>query len=269
MRGNLAGGLALAASILLSGHSLAATVIDFSTPLNNSPNLGTGGNIEGYGNQLNFANNGINVTISAYGDTYYHTDHKYYLDYAQVASWPSGVGACNQQEGSIQGDYYYNSCSGAEHEVDTAGRDDLVVFFFDQTVNFENLTVDPFNNPGSDPNDRDITYWIGNVSSLPDLTNYRFNTLDYLPGFANGTHQAASSGFAPYTHSLSGTGNVLLVSGDYGRCKNWNATTPNECEAYKIKNIAVTAVPLPGAVLLFGSSLLGLMGLRSKHVRSA
>ena len=161
-------------------------------------------------------------------------------------------------------------CSSNEHEVDTVGRDDLVVFFFDQVVEFEFLTIDPFNGPGSDPNDRDIIYWVGNSASLPDLTTETFNTLDLLPGFSDETQSSASSSFNPYTHTLSGTGNILLLSGDYHDlgCKNKNVSSDRECEAYKLKNITVTAVvPVPAAFWMMGSGLLGLLAMRRKSNR--
>ena len=226
---------------------------------------GAGANGGGYGNSLSFADGGVSVDVSSYGETGAEAPpgSSYYLfQQAEVYSWGTGIGSCNQSEGTVG-----SGCSSNEHEVDTVGRDDLVAFVFDQVVNFEYLTVDPYNGPGSDPNDRDIIYWVGNSASLPSLTTETFDTLDLMAGFSGETQSAASSSYNPYTHSLSGIGNILLLSGDYHDlyCKNRNVSNDIECEAYKISNItvsAVTAVPLPAAAWLFGSALLGLLGIK-------
>lgn len=241
------------ATILGSTSAGAATISFLSGPANT-------GN---WGNSLTFSNGGISVTASAWAETGTESPANsgwYLFQTAQIYRWSTGLGVCNRNEGLAS-----STCSDTEHEVDTVSRDDLLVFVFNQAVNFQSLTVDPYNSSGSDPNDRDITYWVGNLANLANLTTRTFATLGSMPGFTE-TAVAASSGFDPLTHTLSGTGNVLLLSGDYTNrnCKNADVTTNSECEAYKIRDITVSAVttvvPVPAAAWLFGSAL-GLAGL--------
>ncbi len=244
--------LMLAVSIIASVFSFAAdaAMIDLT---------GQGGNGGGFGNSLNFNQNGISLTVSAYGET--GAEHPpgslYYLfETAEVYSWNSGLGICNRHEGSAAG-----GCSTNEHEVDTVNRDDLLVFEFDQSVNFESITVDPFNGSGSDPNDRDIIYWVGQVSQPLHLTNETFATLSSITGIEDEIYSPVSSSYSPFTHSLTGTGNILLLSGNYYDlgCKNKNTSSGSECEAYKITNITVSAapppIPVPAAFWLFASGV--------------
>jgi hypothetical protein len=228
----------------------ASTVIDFR-------NAGGGGG--GYGNSLNFSSGGINVTASAYAETGAEqppASNYYLFQTAEVYSWSTGLGICNRNEGLAN-----VSCDNNEHEVDTVSRDDLLVLVFNQQVSFQFLTVDPFDGSGSDPNDRDIIYWVGTLG-VPSLTTHTFDTLDTIAGMAPEVLSVASSSYSPYTHALTGTGNVLLLSGNYHdlNCKNADVTTNTECEAYKIKEIVVNAapVPVPAAAWLLISALGGL-----------
>jgi len=244
-------GLTLA-GLFASPLASAATISFLSGPAN-------AGN---WGNSLTFSGGGISVTASAFAETGAESPSAsgwYLFQTAQIYRWSTGLGICNRVEGLAS-----STCSATEHEVDTVGRDDLLLFVFNQTVDFQSVTVDPYNSSGSDPNDRDITYWVGNLASMPALTTQTFDTLGGMPGFTE-TLSAATSGFDPLTHSLSGTGNVLLLSGDYTNrdCKNADVTYNSECEAYKIRNITVTAttvIPVPAAVWLLGSAL-GLLGI--------
>jgi hypothetical protein len=250
----------LLAGCLLAATSANAATINFT---------GAGGNGGGYGNNVSFSGGGIGVTATAYAETGSESPVSsgwYLFQTAEVYSWSTGIGICNRNEG-VAG----SGCSDIEHEVDTVSRDDLLVLVFDQRVSFLNLTVDPYDTSGSDPNDRDVIYWVGDTVSLPSLLTYTFNTLASLPGFAPEVLSSASSSYSPYTHSLTGTGNILIMSGDYHNraCKNADVTQNSECEAYKIKNINVIAapavVPVPAAVWMFGSAL-ALLGVARRRI---
>jgi hypothetical protein len=250
--------LAMVAGLTGFSGLLNATSIDLRNE------LGNGG---GFGNSLTFSNDGISVNVSSYAETGAASagdaDY-YYFESAEVYSWDIGLGICTQLEGTS-----HNGCTNIEHEIDTAGRDELLVFQFDQVVNFEQVVVDPYQRGNYDPNDRDIIYWVGNADSLPNLSLDTFLSLSSLPGFGAETHSAASSGYDGYTHQLSGTGNILLLAGNYHdrNCLNYTTSNDGSCEAYKITHIDVSAavIPIPAAAWLFCSGLLGLAALRRKQ----
>jgi hypothetical protein len=244
-----------ALALAVSGAAQAAT-IDFS-------NGGTGG---GYGNTLAFSGGGITVNAYAWAETgapQTSTPTNYwYFQTAEVSSFSTGLGICNRVEGQIG-----LSCDTNEHEIDTVGRDDLLVLYFDQLVSFEQLDilVDPWDGPGSDPNDRDIRYSIATVSSAPNLSTYSFATLS--TAFGPSYLSAASSSYNAFNHVLPTpmTGNLLLLSGNFidRNCTASDISGDIECEAWKLKSIMVRpvekVVPVPAAVWLLGSAL-GVLG---------
>ncbi len=252
--------LGLATVALFASLPAAAVTLSF---LSGPANSGT------WGNSLTFSNGGISVTASAWAETGAESPAAsgwYLFQTAQIYRWSTGLGVCNRNEGLAS-----STCSDTEHEVDTVSRDDLLVFVFSQTVNFQSITVDPYNSSGDDPNDRDITYWVGSTANLANLATQTFDTLGNMPGFTE-TQVFATSSFNPITHALTGTGNVLLLSGDYTNrsCKNADVTSNSECEAYKIRDITVSpamaVVPVPAAAWLFGSAL-GLVAVARRRAR--
>ncbi len=201
-----------------------------------------GANGGGYGNSLEFSSDGIGVTVTGYGETG-GTNNNPLFETAEVYSWNVGLGVCNQSEGTIG-----NGCVYSEHEIDTVADKDLIVFEFDQAVEFESITVDPYKNSRNDNiNDRDIQYWIGNT--LPDLTILGFDDLDGI--FGDSTIKYTSRSFNPFTHLLSGTGQYLLLTG---------ADINSPEDAYKILGLEVSPapIPVPAAFWLFISSLFAL-----------
>lgn len=217
-----------------------------------------GGGAGGYGNSIVFADGGITLTASAWAETGAATDAgMYQFETAEIWSWGSGLGICNRAEGLA-----WAECDNSgEHEIDTAGRDDLLVLFFDQRVRFESIVVDPHDGPGDDPRGRNITYWIGDVAALPDLAGHSFGSLDTLPGFSAGTLSAISPEFEPFSHALSGSGNVLLLAGDFAarQCIAQSAVDGAECDAYKIAGVTASAVPVPPAAGLLVTGFLTLL----------
>lgn len=210
-----------------------------------------GGNGGGFNNSLQFSQQNIVVDVFGFGATGLGSLFRG----AEVWSGVRGVGVCNRDEGSIRG----GSCNDSEHEVDTVNSDDLVVFYFDQTVQFDSITVDPYNGPGDDPDDRDIVYWVGQSSSLPDFRQQTFDTLDDITGFSGETFSGASASLQFYKHALSGVGNIFVLSGDYHDDTCQNTSGSQACEAYKLASISVTPVPAPAAGWLLGSAILAMM----------
>jgi hypothetical protein len=236
--------------LLLSAES-QATMVD----LRSTPAVGPN---SGFGNTLSFAVGSVSVDVTSYGATGSGSGLSRLFETARAKSWETGIGVCNRSEQS-------GGCSDTEHEVDTNGRDDLVVFSFNQLVNFQSLTVDPYNSSGSsnDSNDRDIRYWVTN--SLPTLTAESFSSLATLYGPS--TLNPESESYSPATHALAGTGTFLLLAGDFLDLNCDPDDTyggGNECEAYKIANIGISPVPLPTAAVLLGSGLLGFGFLRRR-----
>ena len=252
------------AALTVTGAAAATTI-----------NLAGAGGTGGYGNSLHFSNSGIGVDVYAWAETGAEApagSGLYALQTAQIWSWATGLGICNSTEGLAN-----STCDNNEHEMDTAGRDDLMVFWFDQQVSFESLeiTVDPYDGTGSDPNDRDLRYWVSTAASPPDLSANTFNTLS--PTFGTGLLDPVSSSYGAYTHLLYGggggaiTGNLLLISGNYAirNCMNANVTSDMECEAYKVTNLTVSTVsevvPIPAAAWMMLSAL-GCLGVLRRRL---
>ncbi|KAA0206414.1 MAG: VPLPA-CTERM sorting domain-containing protein [Proteobacteria bacterium] len=251
----------LAAWLLLASGTATATTIDFRAA----------GGSGGYGNSLVFSSGGISVTASAWAETgaaLPASPGYFAFQTAEIHSWGTGLGICNRSEGLASA-----GCSSDEHEVDSAGRDDLLVLVFSQRVNFLGLTVDPWDGPGSDPNDRDIVYRIGDLlGGVPDLSSHGFATLGDIAGMGGEQLSAALSAYSPLTHALTGTGNVLFLGGNHHdrSCSSRNISADSECEAYKIRGIAFTlapaVVPLPASSWLLATGL-GVLALVRRQSR--
>lgn len=245
--------------LALQGLPAAAVTIDFR----NAP-----AGARGHGNSIFVQGaDGTGVTAYAFAETGAESpvgSGYFGFETAEIWSWGTGLGICNRTEGRAA-----SGCDSNEHEVDTAGRDDLVVLFFSRPVAFRELTVLPYDGPYSDPNDRDIAYWVGNVAGLPDFSASTFASLGLLPGFSGPVFSPASAGFSPYTHSLGGTGNVLLLSGDFRIRDCLKATSSQDvaCESWKFTSITVdpAVVPLPAGAWLFGPALGALALLRRRR----
>lgn len=170
---------------------------------------------------------------------------------AYVAPFSTGLGVCNRLEGKI------NSCVGGsvEHQVDNVGQQELVLFLFSSPQAMQALTIDPYGTY-----DRDVTFWVGNVSPALSLNGATFGTLSTL-GFGNPVNSLNTASSAALTISLGGrVGNALLVGALFPA-----DLTPDRS---KIRSLATTAtpmvVPVPGAALLFFSAL-GALGVASRR----
>jgi hypothetical protein len=257
----------VAAMAVLVSQAAVAVTIDMR---------GTLGVYGGFGNTLQYSAGGISVDVFGWAETgslqTSTPSNFWYFQTAEIYSFATGIGVCNRVEGSLGS----GNCETNEREIDTAGsRDDLLVLYFDQTVNFSNLevTVDPWDGTGSDPNDRDLRYWIASVPSAPDLSTFSFNTLSGT--FGTSFLSSATSSYNAYTHLLSGvsgpmSGNLLMISGNWvnRNCTDSDITSDSECEAWKLKSVVVEpvsqVVPVPAAVWLLGSALGALGWMRRR-----
>ncbi len=224
----------------------AAVTYDFTSGGTSSTEIGSG-----FGNALDFGDmtvtawgtTGSNQGTGAWGDS---------IETGEIYRWSTGLGACNQAEGTVGG-----GCSIYQHQVDNYSYDDLVLFVFDYDVTFDNIVIDPYFTT-----DVDVTFWIGNISSS-DLTGLDDVTLLTTAGFGSpvdNTFYGKTS--SPQTIDLSTTvGNALLIGGqrDQG--------APDDDDYFKIASLTVTPVPVPAAVWLFGSGLLALVGVSHRKIQ--
>lgn len=163
------------------------------------------------------------------------------LETAQVKHWDSGLGVCNRDEGI--------DCSSPQHQVDNVGADDLVLFLFDEQVQFDSVVIDPYGNY-----DRDVSFWIADItdSNLKDIT--RSALLNGSSIFGDVTNKNNGPSEDTLTIGLSGgVGNALLFSAKLGG--------NDHDDRFKIRSLTTSPVPVPAAVWLFGSGLIGLVAV--------
>ena len=215
--------------LALSTASNATTVYDLRGGGDPAAEIGSG-----FGNMLDFGD----FTVTAWGAT---DGSSNLLDTAEVERWSTGLGSCNQQEGT--------DCSSPAHQVDNFGPDDYILFTFDQLVTFDSIEIDPWGTW-----DRDVTYWIADISLPPTvlgLDPVDLNNGSTAFGAATSVNNSESS--APVTISLGGgVGNVLLFAAN---------TISDQDDRFKIATLTTSPIPVPPAVWLFGSGLIGLVGI--------
>jgi len=229
-------------------NSQASTIYDFT----NGGTSYTQVNGSGFGNGLDFGD----MTATAWATTGVPTGSNSLIDQAQIQQWGTGLGACNKDEGLAFGGCNTNS----EHQVDNLGDDDYVLFTFDSLVQFENIKIDPFFY-----SDRDVSFWIGNISSSGVMMSLDPADLDpgqsNSVGFGDYNQKSFSKGSGIKTVDLTGAnggniGNALLFSA------RADAGNSYDNDLFKINSLEVIAVvPVPAAAWLFGSGLLGLAGI--------
>ncbi len=103
-----------------------------------------------------------------------------------------------------------------------------------------------------------LTFWYSPRINMPANTNgveaWWGNTLLTTPAITGigGT----SNNWTSYTYSVTGTGSDVL---------KFKAVGNSDTFGGNIDNVSLSAVPLPGAALLFGSALLGFMGFSNRR----
>ena len=246
---------ASAALLAAVSNVQASTTIDFTIPGSPAAMIGSG-----FGNALDFGG----LTVTAWATTGSPNSN---IEDAQIDRFSTGLGVCNRSEGV--------NCGDPAHQVDNFGDDDYVLFLFDQQVDFESIVIDPFNTW-----DRDVSFWVADITSSGVLSNMNPAILDPISGDTNSNGPTSSADFPfynkrnanpssnPKTFNLSNalggsTGNALLFAaradaGDY-----------YDNDRFKISSLTYTAVvPVPAAVWLFGSGLLGLVGVARRRKAS-
>ncbi len=249
-----------ASAVLLAAVSnvQASTVYDFRSNGTSYTEV----NGSGYGNGLDFGN----MTATAWATTGVPTNNNSLIDSAQIHQWGTGLGSCNKEEGLA-----FGGCStSTEHQVDNIGDDDYVLFLFDQTVQFDKIKINPFFS-----SDRDVSYWIGNISSASVMMG--LDPADLDPSNTpppSGSATINSTDFPFYNQKNFGSGSSVktvnfannAVGGNIGNALLFaaraDAGNGYDNDYFKIRSLEVsTVVPVPAAVWLFGSGLLGLVGV--------
>jgi hypothetical protein len=202
-----------------------------------------------------FSADGLTVDVSAWANT--GTSPAGSFAGGFLGRYDTGLGVCNRSEAQSAGGL--TGCvfdGGFRNQVDNVGQQDLVLFVFSQAVRLDAVTIDPYG-----AFDRDLSFWIGNVTAPLNLAGATFAG---LPGLGFGPRQDSFNGVGgdPLTIGLGGaTGNALLVGARY--------PADGLADKFKIQSIvtAPAVVPIPAAGWLLVSAAGGLGALRARARR--
>ena len=209
-----------------------------------SYSLGTGngtGHGSGPANVYEFVDEAVTMTASAWSNL--GSD---LLQVATVGQLDRGLGVCNPREGAL------DQCLNGRGriQVDNRGRQqqDWVLLFLPTTVSFDEIVLDTLGNL-----DRDVTYWIGDLSHSADLAGAELGDLFGL-GLGNAQTVFNPAGSGLLSLDLAGQeGNALLIGARLG----------DNNDRFMLSSLAATIVPIPPALWLFGSAL-GFLAIRRK-----
>ncbi|TFG82624.1 MAG: VPLPA-CTERM sorting domain-containing protein [Chromatiales bacterium] len=202
-----------------------------------------------YGNQITFSQGLETLQVSALSNTADTPVNSF--ETAYIKRFSTGLGVCNREEGSIS--YCLNT--NAIHQVDNVGQQDLVLFLFDSQQAMQSLTIDPYG-----VWDRDVSFWVGNVSPSLSLSGSTFANLGAL-GFGSQMNSLNGASDAALTISLGGyMGNALLVGGLFPA-----DGTPDRFKIRSlVTNAGISVVPVPAGAWLLLSGFGVLAGLRRR-----
>lgn len=216
--------------LLAPSLALASVVYDLQSGGTASTSTGSG-----YNTQLNFNLNGLVLKASGVSNT--GSGGK--LEKSQVLRYSTGLGVCNQSEGT--------NCGNPEHQVDNNNNVDFVLFEFNKSVEFKSITIDPYGEY-----DRDVTFFVADLSD-PTIQygTWKLSDLSTYWGIAAADINNSKSG-DPLTISLSGLGNRLLFGAYSGNSQSFYGV-----DRFKIKTLEVRAIPSPepSSLALLGSGL--------------
>ncbi len=239
--GKLAKGLGLALMLGIgSGVAQAATV-----------KFNTGGSFSGSGFGNTFTTTGSDgTTVTANGYSFLSGSSN--ATTAQLEQWAGGLGSCNQQEGT--------SCPSGPHSVDNKNGVDFILVLFSETVILDSAMItiwDPENSHVD--GDSDISYWTG--TGAPTLTLGALGAPTDIDGpFIN-------QGDSYMVNLLSGPADWLLIGASLSNEEGYKGY-----DGFKLKSIDYAEdappIPLPPAVFLFGTGLLGLLGVARRSNNS-
>lgn len=218
---------------------------------------GNAGSPTSYGNTLTFSNSGLTVTASAWSFSLGASDNAF--ETAGLGQWSTGLGVNDRTEGLNSG--------SPQHQVDNVGVDNFVLFIFDEQVEITSVRIDPYGTW-----DRDVSYWVGNVTPSLNLTGKSYTDLASLGFYSqvnnNGT---ASDSYRDVTIAAPRLGNALL----FGALVDGSGSQSQSSYQDYFKITSITAkvppetppIPEPTAAL-FGWALAAFCGTVRRRVRS-
>jgi MYXO-CTERM domain-containing protein len=221
------------------------------------------------------------VTATAWSYTQGSSNNAF--EQAALGTFGSGLGVCNTSETGGAAPTSSN-CASPEHAIGNTtpnlyNGDDYVLFLFSRTdgtplaVDPTNVVIDTF---GANY-DRDVTYWLGNVSSSLNLTGQTYTNLSSL-GFGSqvDVSDAGSPDGDPGAGAYQLTISVPPVGPPFYNALLFGAQIePNGGEDYfKLRSVTINtappppppSVPEPFALALMG---IGMAGLRQYRRRMA
>lgn len=208
---------------------------------------GAGGDATSFGNTRTFTQGGLTVTASAWG---YTGAAATVFETAGLGQYSTGLGVGDRSEGLSPGD--------PAHQVDNIGPDNFVMFNFGASaVDISSINIDPFG-----IYDRDVSFWVGNVTPGTDLTGKSYAQLAAL-GFTQGRFDALSTpSESPLEVSIGKTGNTILFGTYVGEPATTGAGAATDEDRFKIASITAGAIIPPPPVpepttALFGLALMG------------
>ncbi|MBK1657556.1 SdrD B-like domain-containing protein [Paracraurococcus ruber] len=137
---------------------------------------------------------------------------------AYVGRYGGGVGVTDSGEGTG---------GNNSHTVDNVGRDNYVLFRFDQNVVVDKAAL------GYVVNDSDLKIWIGNIGNAFSTTTKLTDAVLTSLGFTELNETTSSSARTADFNAGKVTGNVLVIAANTGEL------TPNDY--FKIQNLTVQA----------------------------
>lgn len=236
-------------ALLAANAATAATFWDFRTGGSPSSVVGSG-----WGNVRTFTMGSETARVTAWADDGTTPPLPSFRN-AYSGQYSTGLGICNRSEAVVAGSLALCATDGGvRDQVDNVGNNDFMLFEFSAAQVMHSITIDPYG-----AFDRDVTYWIGTVSSPLNLTGLTFTDLAAL-GFSAQVDSFNGVGDAPLTINLGNvTGNAIL----FGALYPPNGTN----DKFKIQSMSTTTaavVPVPGALWLLGSAVAGLAALRRR-----
>lgn len=202
-----------------------------------------------FGNTLFFHDSGHELQVTSWGFTGGSENTSF--EEARGSIYTIGMGVSNAEEGT----------GNPDHQMDNAGGDDWMLFYFDGLVEDVSVVIDPYGTY-----DRDVTYYTATLDGPIDLSGLNFANLAAL-GFSERTDDMSSySGDAREVAIQNGSPdgfNMLLLGAWKGE------PTGDSIDRFKISSVSATyvtgsgssgtpAIPEPSSMLL---GMIGATGL--------